>query len=443
MIADSVHNEIQNNHLTTAKGLLSLSPIVVFLILYPITSLLIGDFYKVPLTVAFIGASAWGFLTARHLTFSQRVEAFSRSAGSSNIIYMVWIFILAGAFSSLAEHTGAISATVNLTLLFLPYELLIPGLFLAACFISLSIGTSVGTVVALTPLAIEIAAEGGGDVALFVATVLGGAFFGDNLSFISDTTIAATRSQNVAMNAKFKANLVIVLPAAIVTLIVYVFIGAGVEDFTPAAEDNYFLILPYLLIIALAIAGVNVIIVLAAGITASTVIALMSGFTLLDLAGFTGEGIDSMGSLIIITLLSAGMLGLVKTTGGIDWLLEIMTRHVRSSRGAKAVIASLVSVVNVCTANNTVAILTVGPLSRKISERYDIGGARTASLLDTCSCIVQCLLPYGAQTLLAVGMAGISPAAPWPYLYYPWALGIGVIAMILYRHKRPVNIFST
>ncbi len=443
MIADSVHNEIQNNHLTTAKGLLSLSPIVVFLILYPITSLLIGDFYKVPLTVAFIGASAWGFLTARHLTFSQRVEAFSRSAGSSNIIYMVWIFILAGAFSSLAEHTGAISATVNLTLRFLPYELLIPGLFLAACFISLSIGTSVGTVVALTPLAIEIAAEGGGDVALFVATVLGGAFFGDNLSFISDTTIAATRSQNVAMNAKFKANLVIVLPAAIVTLIVYVFIGAGVEDFTPAAEDNYFLILPYLLIIALAIAGVNVIIVLAAGITASTVIALMSGFTLLDLAGFTGEGIDSMGSLIIITLLSAGMLGLVKTTGGIDWLLEIMTRHVRSSRGAKAVIASLVSVVNVCTANNTVAILTVGPLSRKISERYDIGGARTASLLDTCSCIVQCLLPYGAQTLLAVGMAGISPAAPWPYLYYPWALGIGVIAMILYRHKRPVNIFST
>ncbi len=404
---------------------------------------MIGDFYKVPLTVAFIGASAWGFLTARHLTFSQRVEAFSRSAGSSNIIYMVWIFILAGAFSSLAEHTGAISATVNLTLRFLPYELLIPGLFLAACFISLSIGTSVGTVVALTPLAIEIAAEGGGDVALFVATVLGGAFFGDNLSFISDTTIAATRSQNVAMNAKFKANLVIVLPAAIVTLIVYVFIGAGVEDFTPAAEDNYFLILPYLLIIALAIAGVNVIIVLAAGITASTVIALMSGFTLLDLAGFTGEGIDSMGSLIIITLLSAGMLGLVKTTGGIDWLLEIMTRHVRSSRGAKAVIASLVSVVNVCTANNTVAILTVGPLSRKISERYDIGGARTASLLDTCSCIVQCLLPYGAQTLLAVGMAGISPAAPWPYLYYPWALGIGVIAMILYRHKRPVNIFST
>ncbi len=404
---------------------------------------MIGDFYKVPLTVAFIGASAWGFLTARHLTFSQRVEAFSRSAGSSNIIYMVWIFILAGAFSSLAEHTGAISATVNLTLRFLPYELLIPGLFLAACFISLSRGTSVGTVVALTPLAIEIAAEGGGDVALFVATVLGGAFFGDNLSFISDTTIAATRSQNVAMNAKFKANLVIVLPAAIVTLIVYVFIGAGVEDFTPAAEDNYFLILPYLLIIALAIAGVNVIIVLAAGITASTVIALMSGFTLLDLAGFTGEGIDSMGSLIIITLLSAGMLGLVKTTGGIDWLLEIMTRHVRSSRGAKAVIASLVSVVNVCTANNTVAILTVGPLSRKISERYDIGGARTASLLDTCSCIVQCLLPYGAQTLLAVGMAGISPAAPWPYLYYPWALGIGVIAMILYRHKRPVNIFST
>lgn len=435
-MAETVSTDTQTGHLTTAKGLLSLSPIVVFLVLYPITSLIIGDFYKVPLTVAFIGASACGFLTSRSLTFSGRVEAFSRAAGSSNIIYMVWIFILAGAFSSLADHTGAISATVNLTLRFLPYELLIPGLFLAACFISLSIGTSVGTVVALTPLAVEIAAEGGGDVALFVATVLGGAFFGDNLSFISDTTIAATRSQNVAMNAKFKANLVIVLPAAVVTLLVYVFIGAGVDDFTPAAEDNYFLILPYLLIIALALAGINVIIVLAAGITASAVIALLSGFSLLDLAGFTGDGIDSMGSLIIITLLSAGMLGLVKATGGINWLLEVMTRRVKSQRGAKAVIASLVSVVNICTANNTVAILTVGSLSHRISDRYHIGGARTASLLDTCSCIVQCLIPYGAQTLLAVGMAGISPAAPWPYLYYPWALGLGVIAMILYKPKR-------
>lgn len=435
-MADTVLTDTQTERLTTAKGLLSLSPIVVFLVLYPITSLIIGDFYKVPLTVAFIGASAWGFLTSRSLTFAGRVEAFSHAAGSSNIIYMVWIFILAGAFSSLADHTGAISATVNLTLRFLPYELLIPGLFLAACFISLSIGTSVGTVVALTPLAVEIASEGGGDVALFVATVLGGAFFGDNLSFISDTTIAATRSQNVAMNAKFKANLVIVLPAAVVTLLVYVFIGAGVDDFTPAAEDNYFLILPYLLIIALALAGINVIIVLAAGITASAVIALLSGFSLLDLAGFTGDGIDSMGSLIIITLLSAGMLGLVKATGGINWLLEVMTRRVKSQRGAKAVIASLVSVVNICTANNTVAILTVGSLSHRISERYDIGGARTASLLDTCSCIVQCLIPYGAQTLLAVGMAGISPAAPWPYLYYPWALGLGVIAMILYKPKR-------
>lgn len=424
-----------SENITTAEGLLSLSPIVVFLILYPVTSLIIGDFYKVPLTMAFIGASAWGFLTAGQLTFNQRVEAFSRAAGSSNIVYMVWIFILAGAFSSLADHTGAISATVNLTLRFLPYELLIPGLFMAACFISLSIGTSVGTIVALTPLAVEIAATGGGNTALFVATVLGGAFFGDNLSFISDTTIAATRSQKVAMNAKFKANLVIVLPAAVATLLIYTFIGANVDDFTPAAADNYWLILPYLLIIALAVAGVNVIMVLAAGITASIAIALVSGFSMLDLAGFMGSGVDSMGSLIIITLLSAGMLGLVKATGGINWMLKVMTRHIKSARGAKAVIASLVSVVNICTANNTVAILTVGSLSRNISEKYHIGGARTASLLDTCSCIVQCLIPYGAQTLLAVGMAGISPAAPWPYLFYPWTLAVGVAVMILYRRR--------
>ena len=434
MTETTSYNNTSEN-ITTAEGLLSLSPIVVFLILYPVTSLIIGDFYKVPLTVAFIGASAWGFLTAGQLTFNQRVEAFSRAAGSSNIVYMVWIFILAGAFSSLADHTGAISATVNLTLRFLPYELLIPGLFMAACFISLSIGTSVGTIVALTPLAVEIAATGGGNTALFVATVLGGAFFGDNLSFISDTTIAATRSQKVAMNAKFKANLVIVLPAAVATLLIYAFIGANVDDFTPAAADNYWLILPYLLIIVLAVAGVNVIMVLAAGITASIAIAMVSGFSMLDLAGFMGNGVDSMGSLIIITLLSAGMLGLVKATGGINWMLEVMTRHIKSARGAKAVIASLVSVVNICTANNTVAILTVGSLSRNISEKYHIGGARTASLLDTCSCIVQCLIPYGAQTLLAVGMAGISPAAPWPYLFYPWTLAVGVAVMILYRRR--------
>lgn len=424
-----------NNNITISKGLLSLSPIFVFLILYLAVSLVIGDFYKMPLSVAFIAASIWAVVICRGKTLTQRIEIFSKAAGSSNIIYMIWIFILAGAFAALAKEIGAIDATVALTLKFLPYQLFLPGMFLAACFISLSIGTSVGTVVALTPLAVELA--GDGNVALFTAAVLGGAFFGDNLSFISDTTIAATRTQSVAMNAKFKANIKIVLPAAIVTLAIYAIMGANIQTVAAVSDTNLWLVVPYLLVIVLAMVGVNVTIVLVAGCLSAAIIAcLTEGYTLLELAGFMGAGIDSMGDLIIITLLSAGMLGIIKETGGINFLLDQMTRRIRGPRGAKTSIAALVASVNICTANNTVAIITVGSLAKKIADHYGISGARTASLLDTCSCIMQCLLPYGAQTLLAVGLAGLSPGDPWPYLYYPWTLAVAVaVGIILTRHS--------
>lgn len=432
----SSNHDIDSNKITTAKGLLALSPIVVFILLYLGVSVALDDFYKMPLSVAFIAASAWAFVINRKISFKERIETFSRSAAQSNIVYMLWIFILAGAFAELAKSIGSIDATVSLTLSILPSSMLLPGLFFAACFISMSIGTSVGTVIALVPLAVDIAATAGENVPLFVATVLGGAFFGDNLSFISDTTIAATRTQFVAMNVKFKANLRIVLPAAIICLIIYVVIGHGIAEVAAPAGASPWLVLPYISIIALAAAGVNVILVLISGIIIAVATGLFYGFSLTDMAGSMGEGIDSMGSLIIITLLSTGMLGLIKEAGGINYLLAIMTSRVNSPRGAKAVIAALVSVVNICTANNTVAIITVGSLSHKIAMKYGVSGARTASLLDTCSCTIQCLIPYGAQTLLATGLASISPAAPWPYLFYPWTLAVMVLVAILYKSKK-------
>lgn len=417
------------------RGLLAISPIIVFLALYLVVSIVMGDFYKMPIAVALVIASMWAVAMFRGKSLAQRIEIFSKEAGGSNVLYMVWIFVLAGAFAMLAEKIGAVEATVNLALKYLPPEFVVPGIFLAACFISVSIGTSVGTVVALTPLAVELAQTSGGDVPFFVAVVLGGAFFGDNLSFISDTTIAATRTQGCQMNEKFKANLWIALPAAIATLIVYVIIGTRVENVAVTQDINPVLILPYLIIIITAVIGINVTVVLALGIMSALLIALIKGYALFDLFGFMGQGIDSMGNLIIITLLAAGMLGLIKAAGGINYLLQLLSSRISGSRGGQACIAIIVSLVNMCTANNTVAIITVGSLSKQIASRFGISPRKTASLLDTCSCITQCLIPYGAQTLLACQLAKIAPAEPFQYLYYPWALGVVVAISIIFTRK--------
>ena len=418
------------------RGLLAISPIIVFLIFYLAVSIIIGDFYKMPISVALLIASAWAVVIMRGTPLSKRVEVFSRDAGSSNVMYMVWVFILAGAFASLAKEIGSIEATVNLALRWLPSEMLIPGLFFASCFISLAIGTSVGTVVALTPLAVQLAASESESTAFFTAVVIGGAFFGDNLSFISDTTIAATRTQGCKMNDKFKANLIIVLPAALGSLILYSILGSHTPEAVAVGQTNFWLILPYIIIIAAALAGINVTVVLTAGIIASLIIGTMLGHDLIELFGFMGSGIDSVGNLTIITLLAAGMLGLVKELGGIDYILQVLTSRIKGIRGAQCGIAFLVSIVNLCTANNTVAIITVGSLSRKISKNYGIDPRKSASLLDTCSCIVQSLIPYGAQTLLATSLAGISPVAPWPYMYYSWMLIAMVALSIIFRFPR-------
>lgn len=414
------------------RGLLAISPIVVFLAFYLVVSLVFGDFYKMPIAVALVIASMWAVLIFRGKSLSQRIEIFSKEAGSSNILYMIWIFVLAGAFATLAKEVGAVEATVNLTLKYLSPSFVVPGIFIASCFISLSIGTSVGTVVALTPLAVQIAETSGGNVPFFVAVVLGGAFFGDNLSFISDTTIAATRTQGCMMNEKFKANLWIALPAAIITLIVYVMMGTKVENVSVVHEINPILIVPYLIIIVTAVAGINVTVVLTLGIIATIIIALLEGYAMLNLFGFMGNGIDSMGNLIIITLIAAGMLGLIKAAGGINYLLQCLTSRISSKRGGQVCIAVIVSLVNMCTANNTVAIITVGSLSKQIASQFGISPRKTASLLDTCSCITQCLIPYGAQTLLATQLANIAPAEPFQYLYYPFVLGVMVVLSFFY-----------
>ncbi|MDE7413465.1 MAG: Na+/H+ antiporter NhaC family protein [Muribaculaceae bacterium] len=421
--------------ISNKKGLLALSPAVVFLVLYVAVSLIIGDFYVMPITVALLAASVWGILIYREETLSKRIEVFSSAAAHSNILYMVWIFVLAGAFASLAKGIGAIDATVSLTLRAFPSSFLLPAIFVAACFISLSIGTSVGTVVALVPLIVELADVGGGNIPLYVATALGGAFFGDNLSFISDTTIAATRTQGCSMADKFKANFIIVLPAAIIALVLYIMIGHEANLSTPQSDAHWWLVIPYLVIIASALCGLNVTVVLMLGIITALIFGLFRDVSLLESCKMMGEGIDSMGNLIIITLMAAGMLGLIKKMGGIDYILQRLTAHIHGKRGGQACIALLVSLVNLCTANNTVAIITVGSISKKISEQYDITPKKTASLLDTCSCVVQSLIPYGAQTLLATGLAGISPAAPWPYLYYPWALVVCVGISIIIKRK--------
>lgn len=421
-------------HISKLQGWLALSPALLFLALYVIVSIIIGDFYKMPIAVALVAASIWGVTIMRGKPLIERIEIFSKAAGSSTILYMIWIFILAGAFASLAKGIGAIDATVSFALRFTPAGFLLPAIFVAACFISMSIGTSVGTVVALTPLAVEMAGPDQSTAALFVATVLGGAFFGDNLSFISDTTIAATRSQGCSMADKFRANIRIVVPAALIALIVYVFIGSGLPKPIPDPLADYWLILPYIIVIIMALCGINVTVVLLTGIITALILgSLHCNLSLLDQCTLMGKGIDSMGELIIITLVASGMLGLIKAMGGIDFLLRSLTAGLRSARAGRWCIAALTAVVNLCTANNTVTIITVGSVSRAISTTYGIPPRITASILDTCSCIVQCLIPYGAQTLLATSLAGLPPAAPWPYLFYPWALTVCVAIALTFR----------
>lgn len=410
------------------------------MIVYLVGSLLAGDFYKLPLTVAFLIASAYAICITPKIKLKERVNIFSRGAGNENIMLMVWIFVLAGAFASIADQMGAIDATVNLTLRFLPANMLLPGLFLAACFISLSIGTSVGTVVALTPVAVGIAEQTGSSLPMIVAIVVGGAFFGDNLSFISDTTIVATQTQGCKMNDKFKANIWLAAPAALIVLITYIIIGQGVETPSAIPTIEWYKVVPYMAVLILALAGLNVLVVLLIGIILAGVIGILCGsFDMLGWMDAMGKGIMGMSELIIVTLLAGGMLAIIRHNGGIDYLIQALTMRIKGQRGAKLTMALLVILADLCTANNTIALVTVGPMAREIADRYGIDKRMSASILDTFSCFAQGLIPYGAQLLIAAGLASITPFEIIGYLYYPMVLGGVALIGILCNYPRKYN----
>ena len=419
------------------KGLLALSPLVVFILLYLVTSIIAGDFYKVPITVAFMAASMYAVVVCGGLPLGKRIDIFSRGASTGQMILMIWIFILAGAFAHTAKVMGAIDATVYLSLTLLPSNMLLAGLFLAACFISLSIGTSVGTIVALTPIAAGIASQTDSSIALLTAVIVGGSFFGDNLSFISDTTIAATQTQGCRLSDKFRVNAFIVVPAAIVVFVTYLLMGSDIHSPQNIANVSFVKVIPYLIVLITAIFGMNVMAVLALGILSSGLIGLLtSSFDLYGWMGAMGEGIVGMGELIIITMMAGGLLEIIKYNGGIDFLIRMLTSHVNNKRGAELSIAALVSMVNLCTANNTVAILTVGGIAKQIGDRYGVDNRKCASILDTFSCTMQGIIPYGAQMLMAAGLAQLNPVSILPYLYYPFIVGVTALLSILLRYPK-------
>ena len=433
--------------MSNKKGLLVLSPLFLLIVLIVAFTVYSVDSShqdtSLSLTVAFMISSIYAVAISGGMPVRKRVDTYSKGAGANNLMLMLWIYVLAGSFAASAKAMGAVDATVNLALSILPASMILPGLFLAACFISVSIGTSVGTVVALVPIAAGLAHSMDANVGMMTAIIVGGAYFGDNLSFISDTTVVATQTQNCKMSDKFKVNSMIVVPAAVLVLIAYSVMGVGLQAPTHINEVEYMKVLPYLIVLITAIAGMNVMAVLTLGTLLCGAIGigshLLGASGSYDLFGWfsaMGNGIIGMGELIIIAMMAGGMLEIIRENGGIDFIINKITAHVNSKRGAELSIAALVSMVNICTANNTVAILTVGNISKKIGDRFGVDNRKAASILDTFSCMVQGLIPYGVQMLLAAGLANLSPMDILPYLYYPLAIGVAALLAILLRYPK-------
>lgn len=434
--------------ISNRRGLLSLSPLLVFLLTYFVLSLLAGDFYAVPITVAFLIACGFSLLTMPGMPVSQRFQVLVDGASRKGLMTMIWIFVLAGAFAATAKQAGAIDATVSMAVRMLPEGMILCGVFLAACFISLSVGTSVGTIAALTPIAGGMAQQAGYDLPLTVAIVVGGAFFGDNLSFISDTTIMATKTQGCELRDKFRSNVCIAVPAAMLCIVLYLLIGsshgASLAE-AGGAQVNYLLVIPYIYILLAALCGMDVMLVLATGTIMSGVLGMALGrFDLFGWFHAMNDGVMGMGELIVVTMLAGGLVESMQRTGGITFAMQRLSRHISGARGAEFSIAALVVFTDICTANNTIAILTVGPLAREISTRFGVDARRAASILDTFSCFAQGLIPYGAQMLIAAGLARMNPLQIMPYLYYPYILGaVALLYIIIQRHEKEDSIAAS
>lgn len=433
--------------MSNKKGLLALSPLFLLIVLIvAFTVYSVDASHKdtnLSLTVAFMISSIYAIAISGGMPIKSRVDTYSKGAGANNLMLMLWIYVLAGSFAASAKAMGAVDATVNLALSILPASMILPGLFLAACFISVSIGTSVGTVVALVPIAAGLAHSMDVNIGMMTAIIVGGAYFGDNLSFISDTTVVATQTQNCKMSDKFRVNSLIVVPAAVIVLAIYAVMGIGLQAPTDIPEVEYVKVLPYLVVLITAVAGMNVMAVLTMGTLLCGVIGVScqllgatGGYGLFGWFSAMGNGIIGMGELVIIAMMAGGMLEIIRENGGINYIIDKITAHVSNKRGAELSIAALVSMVNVCTANNTVAILTVGNIAKKIGDKFGVDNRKAASILDTFSCSVQGLIPYGVQMLLAAGLANLSPMDILPYLYYPLAIGIAALFSILFRYPK-------
>ncbi len=433
--------------MSNKKGLLALSPLFLLIVLIvAFTVYSVDTSHKdtnLSLTVAFMISSIYAIAISGGMPIKSRVDTYSKGAGANNLMLMLWIYVLAGSFAASAKAMGAVDATVNLALSILPASMILPGLFLAACFISVSIGTSVGTVVALVPIAAGLAHSMDVNIGMMTAIIVGGAYFGDNLSFISDTTVVATQTQNCKMSDKFRVNSLIVVPAAVIVLAIYAVMGIGLQAPTDIPEVEYIKVLPYLVVLVTAVAGMNVMAVLTMGTLLCGVIGVScqllgatGGYGLFGWFSAMGNGIIGMGELVIIAMMAGGMLEIIRENGGINYIIDKITAHVSNKRGAELSIAALVSMVNVCTANNTVAILTVGNIAKKIGDKFGVDNRKAASILDTFSCSVQGLIPYGVQMLLAAGLANLSPMDILPYLYYPLAIGIAALFSILFRYPK-------
>ena len=433
--------------MSNKKGLLALSPLFLLIVLIVTFTIYSVDAShkdtNLSLTVAFMISSIYAIAISGGMPIKSRVDTYSKGAGANNLMLMLWIYVLAGSFAASAKAMGAVDATVNLALSILPASMILPGLFLAACFISVSIGTSVGTVVALVPIAAGLAHSMGVNIGMMTAIIVGGAYFGDNLSFISDTTVVATQTQNCKMSDKFRVNSLIVVPAAVIVLAIYAVMGIGLQAPTDIPEVEYVKVVPYLVVLVTAVAGMNVMAVLTMGTLLCGVIGVScqllgatGGYDLFGWFSAMGNGIIGMGELVIIAMMAGGMLEIIRENGGINYIIDKITAHVSNKRGAELSIAALVSMVNVCTANNTVAILTVGNIAKKIGDKFGVDNRKAASILDTFSCLIQGIIPYGAQMLIAAGLASISPISIIGNLYYPFTMGVCALLAILFRYPR-------
>ena len=425
-------------------GLWGISPIIVFLIFYLGSSLLCGDFSKVPLTTAFFVTSVYSIAITKALPMNERVKTYGRGAGDAKVMFMIWIFLAAGAFATCAQAMGCVQATVNLILKILPGRFIYIGLFLAGCVLSMATGSGIGSIVAVMPLAVEIAETTGGNMALLSAIVVSSAMFGDNLSFISDTTVIATMTQGCELKDKFRTNLRIVTIPVLIVLAIYLYLGRTIGDFPLPENVEVWKILPYATLLGMAICGVDVLLSLATGILLCAVESCILGtFDYYQFLKSIGDGIETMGSILILILMASGIAALIRKNGGIDFLVRICSRFVKGRKSAEGCIAILTALLTICTSINTVAILSVADTVKEISQKYGVDPRKAASLMDTSSCVVLELIPYSAHILAAVAFTGISITTILPYMYYPMLLGVAVVISIFVKGgfaKQPAGL---